>query len=775
MHPQKTKKSMLGALAAAVSFAAGAQAPGEDAALPAITVTGKPSFAAQNQLPGTQQSITAKEIAETVNAVNVEDALKYFPSLIVRKRNFGDQQAPLATRTSGLGQSARSLIYVDGVLLSALVGNNNTFASPRWSLVTPEQLERIDVLYGPFSAAYPGNSMGAVVEMTTRMPQQFEASATAQAAAQDFKLYGTNDTYKSWQGGALLGSRSGDLSWRLSANRLDTHSQPVTIVTLAQPAVPSAAGTPVSGAFLDRNRLGQPIAVIGAGGLEAKQLDTANLRLAYDFTPQWQAAYTVGLFENDIKAGAQTYLRDAAGNPVYSGSVNIAGFNYAIGAGSFSSSSGRYNWEQEHVSQSVSLKSKLQGDWDWEAVLSRFDFRKDDLRFPGGALPAAENGGAGSIQSLGGTGWTTADLKGFWRPQGKEGAHQVSFGFHRDQYELANTTYGATDWLAGAPGAATADSRGKTRTMALWAQDAWRFATRWKLTLGGRQEYWRAFDGFNFSAAPASTVNQPSLSATRFSPKATLGWDSGKDVLVTLSYGTAYRFPTVSELYQAVTVAGVVFTPNPDLRPEKGRTAELAVERAGLNGRVRLSFFQEDLSDALIAQNSTIPGTNTIGSSVQNVDRIRSRGFELAVQQSDVMLRGLDLGGSLTYVESKILSDPSFRDATNALANVTGKFTPNIPKLKASAAAIYRRDEHWSGTLGARYSDRVWSTLDNTDINPHTWQGFERYFVVDTRLNYQFDKKTRASVGIDNLNNRKYFLFHPFPQRTIVAELRVGL
>jgi iron complex outermembrane receptor protein len=66
----------------------------------------------------------------------------------------------------------------------------------------------------------------------------------------------------------------------------------------------------------------------------------------------------------------------------------------------------------------------------------------------------------------------------------------------------------------------------------------------------------------------------------------------------------------------------------------------------------------------------------------------------------------------------------------------------------------------------------VWATVDNTDINPHTYQGFESFFVMDTRLNYQFDKKTRASIGIDNLTNRKYFLFHPFPMRTVFAELK---
>ena len=56
-------------------------------------------------------SITAKKIEETVNLKDPEDAIKYFPSLFVRKRNDGDNQAVLATRTWGLNCSARTLIY----------------------------------------------------------------------------------------------------------------------------------------------------------------------------------------------------------------------------------------------------------------------------------------------------------------------------------------------------------------------------------------------------------------------------------------------------------------------------------------------------------------------------------------------------------------------------------------------------------------------------------------------------------------------------------------
>ena len=73
---------------------------------------------------------TPPKLRATINVRNAEDALRYLPSLLVRKRHIGDTQAPIATRTSGVGASARSLIYADGVLLSALIGNNNTFASP---------------------------------------------------------------------------------------------------------------------------------------------------------------------------------------------------------------------------------------------------------------------------------------------------------------------------------------------------------------------------------------------------------------------------------------------------------------------------------------------------------------------------------------------------------------------------------------------------------------------------------------------------------------------
>jgi iron complex outermembrane receptor protein len=149
---------------------------------------------------------------------------------------------------------------------------------------------------------------------------------------------------------------------------------------------------------------------------------------------------------------------------------------------------------------------------------------------------------------------------------------------------------------------------------------------------------------------------------------------------------------------------------------------------------------------------------------VQNVDRTRARGIELVADQYDVLIPGLELMGSLTAVDARVIRNKAFPASIN-------KFINQVPKLRANAMATYRPDDSWSFTAGARYSDRSFGTLDNSDPISQTYQGFAGYFVVDARVRYKWDEHWSASVGVDNLNNDKYFLFHPFPQRTVLMEI----
>jgi iron complex outermembrane receptor protein len=746
--------------------------------LPSIQVSGTRSYADQNLLPQTTESVSAKQIAETINATDTEDALKYLPDVLVRKRFIGDTQAPMATRTTGINASARSLVYANGVLLTPLINNNNQNGSPQWFMVPPLAIDRIDVMYGPFAAQFPGNSYGAVTQITTRMPKRFEASVDVTGAVQHFNQYGTNTSEPSMQYSATLGDRIGKLSWWFSANHLDSFSQPLTFGTVAQSTTPAAAGLPVvNGGFASTDRTGKPITIVGAGNFTHTIQDDATLRLAYDFTPTLSATYTLGYWQNRSKANAETYLTDANGAPWFgagSGSVNLGGFAYSAStiAGQFASN----NVEQEHLMQSVEVGTHTQGPFDWNVVVSNMDYLQDLSRLSTGLYPAAAAGGPGRITDMSGTGWTTVDAKGVWRPHGVAGAHVVSFGAHYDQFRLDSPTYTTADWASGSEDTLYSNSLGRTQTVALWAQDVWRFTSSLTATLGGRYEWWRAYDGFNFSTASNGAgvaIRQPGVNASGFSPKASLNWAVNDVWSVTGSIGRALRFPTVGELYQSVQTGSTFLQANPFLKPEDVWSGELAIARDTNRSHLRLSVFDEYVSDALISQTSLIPGFATPVSFTQNVGRTRQTGAELAGRADDVLIRGLSLSGSVTYVDARILSDDGFVSTSGSTA--VGKRVPYVPTWRATLAATWRPTAAWAITLAGRYSARVYATVDNSDINPAAYMGFQSFFVMDARAHYRFDRHWSGALGVDNLNNRKYFLYHPFPQRTFYAELRYDL
>ena len=66
------------------------------------------------------------------------------------------------------------------------------------------------------------------------------------------------------------------------------------------------------------------MSVIGTAGIEAQTQDTDTLKLAYDFDNGWQATYTASVFHQTDDAGAQTWLRNTAGTPVYAGNTSFS-------------------------------------------------------------------------------------------------------------------------------------------------------------------------------------------------------------------------------------------------------------------------------------------------------------------------------------------------------------------------------------------------------------------------------------------------------------------
>jgi iron complex outermembrane receptor protein len=693
-------------------------------------------------VPTTTEGVTAEALAKAVNIVTPEDTLRYVPNVLIRQRHIGDTQAPITTRTSGVGGSARSLIYVDGILISALIGNNNTSASPKWGLITPDAVARVDVLYGPYSAAYAGNSLGSVIVFQTRMPTRLEGGIDVQAAQQDFKKYGDKGSYGTPRLAADIGDRNGRLAWRLSLNHLDTHSQPLTYITTT-----GAAPAGSTGAFDALNRTGVAIKVLGSGGLEHQVQDNASGRVTYDLTPTLTAAYTFGLFVNDDQAHVNTYLKDANAAPVYTSAF----------------SSGVYRLKETQAAQGLSLTSHTGGVFDYSLTMSVFDYLNSHQRTPTGALPAAYDGGAGTDAVLNGTGWNTLDAQGVWRPAGP---HQLSFGLHQDSFKLDNPKYKVADWRGDDDGALISNSRGQTRTQALWGQDVLTFGPRTRLTMGLRFEHWRAFDGENYAASPALDVKQPQLTRDAVSPKLVLAFNPQPDWTLKASVGAASRFPTVTELYQAVTTGAVLSVPNPDLRPEQALSSELSAQKVWPDASLRVSVFHEEIKDALLSQSAPlVAGSSTLYTYVQNVDRTRGSGIELVGDKSGFLIPNLQISGWVTYAEVKVDKDAAFKAAVS-------KNIPQLPALRGSLVLTYEPTPKWDLSLAARYSDPSYGTIDNSDHVHDAYTGFDGFTVIDLHARYRLNAHWSADLGVNNLNNQAYFLYHPFPQRTMLFGLK---
>ena len=315
----------------------------------------------------------------------------------------------------------------DGVPLTALIANNNTIGGPRWGLVSPSEIARIDMMMGPFSAAYAGNSLGADVEITTRLPEKLEGSINQTQSLQTFSLYGTDKTYGTTQTTADVGNRFGKFAFWASGNYQDSHSQPLSYVTS------TTFPTGTTGGFADKNKLGASADVLGAGGLLHTDMTNTKVKAAYDLTPTIRAAYTFGYWKNDADASVQSYTA-ASGQSTFASQAGFA--------------SGFYNVLEDHYAQSLSVRSDTRSNWDFEVVGTQYTFGTDKQQTPTAASASGTTFGApGRVAVLDGTGWYTLDAKASWRPAGP--AHTLSFGVHDDYYKLLNTTFNTPDWTAG--------------------------------------------------------------------------------------------------------------------------------------------------------------------------------------------------------------------------------------------------------------------------------------------------------------------------------------
>ena len=185
------------------------------------------------------------------------------------------------------------------------------------------------------------------------------------------------------------------------------------------------------------------------------------------------------------------------------------------------------------------------------------------------------------------------------------------------------------------------------------------------------------------------------------------------------SYGTAFKAPTFNELYYPSAS-------NPELDPERSRSAELGVAWRGERASVRLDAFETRVRD-LIA-------FDIVSFMPANVDRAR--------------LRGLELGGDARWSDWSVQGSLSLLDPENRSAAAAGRDLPRRARRSARIEldrAFGRLSLGLTGVAeGERYDD-----FANT-------RRIGGYATFDLRAEYAFANDWRVQLRLANAFDRRY-------------------
>lgn len=716
--------------------------------------------------------VTRKQI-EQQNAQTTEEVLKYMPSLQIRQRYVGDPNGVLGIRGADMFSTARSMVYADGLPLHNFLQASFNGA-PRWSLVGPNEIDSVDIVYGPFSAEYSGNSIGGVANIRTRMPHKQEFYFEGSLFIQPYKNYGTDKgTFIGDRQYFSYGNRIQDkFTVFMAYNRLEAQSHPQSYFIDNTGLFDVPGGTPVTGGIRTPDTRGTPSIIYGDTGPEKVNTHLFKGKFGYDITSELQTLFTVAYEErtrNQNHPGS--YLRTASGDYFWGGSTpgnaSLDGTRFDVVQRGFGDSRDK----RETLNLGLSLRGTLTPGWDIDTVLSYFDVLKDirAAAFFNHADPG--NTGAGQLQDFRKFNWWNYDLK--LSTPALLGYDKLSFlaGYHFDQYNLSFRQYSLTSYEDLTRGAlqANRNNDGRTSTHAAFAQSMFRFLPNWDITAGLRQEWWEASRGV------ASNVAVPDRTETATSPKVSLGYEPGQWKF-RYSFGRAHRFPVIAELYQSLGTPTSILTANAMLKPENGVHHNFMMEYGLPKGYVRVNVFRDDIKNA-IRQITSASGVLTT-SAFQNIGEVGTTGVELIFEQRNILGSRFDFMFNGTWMDSKVDdgSVVAFTESTGVPANynLTGKKVIRLPHWRANFFGTYHVTDAWDVSLSGRYTSDSYNDPDNRDYKNNVFGAQSDFFFMDFKTSYRYrfnnGLKSRFSFGISNLNNDKAWVYHPYPQRTYLLE-----
>ncbi len=704
----------------------------EVAKLQEIVVTATRTEKEAATAPGTVKVVTKKEIEKTPGQT-VDSALNTVPGLFNRRVNLMDTLA--AVTLGGIPGQNRTLIMKDGITLNSAYTGDVSLTG-----MATGDVERIEVVQGPFSSLYGGYAMGGVVNIITRMPDKREFTAKSG--------YGT-----SWNRGESLDDLQtyylsyGDkptekLRMLLSYGFKATNGYPKDVAYAT-----SKPTTGITGWTQTTSNTGSTRYILGDKGDNTWWDDDLNLKAQYDFSNA--SKLSASLMRTRYRYNyddPHTYLRNATGNPVYTyGSVNES--TYTSGSGYTETTLYSLGYETE-----IGIaKTKL--------TLALNDQGENWYTSPNTSTPYATLSGLnGKVSSSPNQNWS-ADLQttiplftrhlltvGGSYKAGRSNTEEQSLTYYKNEDSKTGITY---------------NSGGKDTTYALFLQDEILIFNNLTAYIGFRQDWWRTYDGYaNQFGTGAFADTYDSRSDSSFSPKASLVYKPFEKTVFRTSAGQSFRAPTIYELYRTwVSTTGTTYYGNPDLTPEKVTSWDIGVTQGLWKGAtISGTYFENYLKDMIYRK--TISSTEQVWI---NAGKAESKGFMLeAEQRFDNWLR---LFANFTYTDARIKEN-------SAKPTTVDKRLTYMPDQMLNLGADWQVGPVSVSVIG-RYMSKRYTDDENKDTVSGVPGSYDSFFTADTKVAYKICKYATAALSINNISDERHYESYQSPGRLVFGELEL--
>lgn len=714
---------------------------GEEVVMEEVVITATKTKRPQEEVSASISVIPREEI--TLRGIeNLDEALKREVGCNTKRgKGLADTHARVTLR--GFEGQKRTLVMIDGNPL-----NDPYYGSVPWSSIPVEDVERVEIVRGPFSSLYGGNAMGGAINIITRVPEERELTLKTS--------YGTYETYTYH---LSYRDRVGILGMSIGYHK--KHTQGYVGDFLIEKAKDGEKGVKVTGWERTKDPCGNTRYLLGDKGKNGAEDEAFSSKFTLNLRED--STLSLGVISSRYrywyKPGA-SYLEGIAGERIDEGYVWIEDDGekryFKIYPGSFLKGKGRM------VTNIYTIGYDGGGSVGFN-IRGAFIENPEDWYIRPSKTDATRDGGKGKLTNIPSRS-LSLDLY-----LDIEDELIIGGGYRGEWAECKE--WDLSDWL---------DEESKTRklyvaggrtsTYSFYIQDELEIIEnpngRLSLLLGARYDFWQTYDGKSEELSASSPVGRDYEDRQKdsLSPKASLVYHHHPaSTTLRLSCGRAFRPPTIYELYRTWSIGTKTYMSNPDLRPEETTSWEAGITQSLFKNRLRMSitYFENYIKDLIYRiTDEDDPDIKRL----VNAARAKTKGIELEVDHR--FNEYLSIFGGFTYMDPKITENPDLPHTIGKQVTYTAS--------QIHSFGIRLDGEILKGEISGQYIGKRYTKDDNSDTEEGVYGSYDSRFVMDTNWRVEVARELLVSFGIENIFDRQYYEHSKAPGRiyTLGVEAR---